>query len=102
MTDSQTMTHEEAEEFYTCDCGRCGTRYGWLSPDGKYHEVYEGEHYDKMKDLGLVTSEAERDGWVHLTGDGHFDHYGEGMNRRLTSFQTRWLNEHCCRIQEDD
>lgn len=64
---------------------------GWLSPDGRYHNVGWSQHDGYMEDeIGMSTENAEAIGWIHLS-DGEYSHYGTGLCSRLTPEQRRWL-----------
>lgn len=83
--------------------------YGWLSPEGEYHEldtIHTHEAY-LLGELGLEQVEAEDLGWVHLSRSAYYHAAmgtyakDQGTDKRLTSAQIQWLRKcgyEICRI----
>lgn len=75
--------------------------YGWLSPEGEYHQltiIHTHERYI-FNVCGLEVAEAEAIGWVHLSRSSYYhasmgnSALADGKDKRLTSAQTQWLRK---------
>lgn len=75
--------------------------YGWLEPNGRYHEVADSRHNMFFDCMEMSTREAEKSGWIHLA-DGDYSHWGIGLCSRLTAEQRNWLLRAGFELQEGD